>query len=122
MKTPRLKKRQRLLVQCAPFNEEKISDRAMRAAVFRVKKTEGFAHQRAFDRAVATMVQAIPVPDQVTDWVAKGTFVAPRRRTWRQILFNPVVVAIGIALGVIAGISAFILFERLNEFPGEPTA
>jgi hypothetical protein len=45
MKTPQLNRKQRMLVQCAPFNEEKIRDRGMRAAVFRVKKTEMFAHQ-----------------------------------------------------------------------------
>jgi hypothetical protein len=122
MKMPHLNKRQRLLIQCAPFNEKRIDDRAMRAAVFRVKKTEMFSHQRAFDRAVAGLVQAIPIPNQVTEWLSKGTFVAPRRRTWRQIVFNPVVLAIGIAVGVIAGISVFKLIERLNEFPGEPTA
>jgi hypothetical protein len=94
----------------------------MRAAVFKVKKTEAFAHQRAFDQAINSLVQAIPVPDQVHEWVAKGTFIAPKRRTWKQMVFNPVVLAIAIAVGVIAGISVFKLIERLNEFPGEPTA
>lgn len=122
VKTPHLNRRQRLLVQCAPFNEERIADRTMRAAVFRVRKTEQFAHQRAFDRAVASLVQAIPIPNQVTEWLSKGTFVAAPRRTWRQIVFNPVVLAIAIAVGVIAGIFVFKLVERLNEFPGEPTA
>lgn len=121
-KMPRLNRRQRMLVQCAPFNDERIDDRAMRAAVFKVKKTEEFTHQRAFDQAVASLVQAIPVPTSVTEWLSKGTFVAQPRRTWRQILMNPVVLAIGIAVGVIAGISVFKLIERLNEFPGEPTA
>jgi hypothetical protein len=32
------------------------------------------------------------------------------------------VLAIAIAVGVIAGISVFKVLERLNEFPGEPTA
>lgn len=122
MKMPHLTKRQRVLIQCAPFNDEHIEDRAMRAAVFRVKKTEQFGHQRAFDQAVANLVQTIPIPGQVTEWLSKGTFVASPRRTWRQIVFNPVVVAIGIAVGVIAGISVFKIVERLNEFPGEPTA
>ena len=122
MKTPQLNRKQRMLVQCAPFNEARIKDRDMRAAVFRVKKTEMFAHQHAFDQAVASLVQAIPIPSQVDDWLAKGTFVAPPRRTWKQVAMNPVVLAIAIAVGVIAGISAFKLVERLNEFPGEPTA
>lgn len=122
MKMPPLNRRQRVLVQCAPFNDDRIADRAMRAAVFRVKKTEEFSHQRGFDRAVATLVQAIPVPSLVTEWISKGTFVAPKRRTWSQFVMNPAVLAIGIAVGVIAGIFVFKLVERLNEFPGEPTA
>jgi hypothetical protein len=117
-----LNRRQRMLVQCAPFNDERIADRGMRAAVFRVKKTEEFAHQRAFDQAVASLAHAIPIPSQVTEWLSKGTFVAPPKRTWRHIVFNPVVLAISIAVGVIAGISVFKLIERLNEFPGEPIA
>jgi hypothetical protein len=90
--------------------------------VFRVKKTEEFSHQRAFDQAVASLVEAIPIPTSVTEWLSKGTFVAPRRRTWRQVVMNPVVLAIGIAVGVIAGIFVFKLIERLNQFPGQPTA
>ena len=121
-KMPRLSRKQRMLVQCAPFSDERITDRTMRAAVFRVKKTEQFAHQRAFDQAVATLVQAIPLPNEVTEWMSKGTFVASPRRTWRQVVFNPVVLAIAIAVGVIAGISVYKLVERLNQFPGEPTA
>ncbi|HJT80784.1 MAG TPA: hypothetical protein VJ719_06260, partial [Chthoniobacterales bacterium] len=121
-KMPRLNRRQRVLVQCAPFNDDRIEDRAMRAAVFKVKKTEEFTHQRAFDQAVAGLVQAIAIPTSVTEWLSKGTFVAPPRRTWRQVVMNPVVLAIGIAVGVIAGIFVFKLVERLNQFPGEPTA
>lgn len=121
-KMPRLNRRQRVLVQCAPFNDDRIDDRAMRAAVFRVKKTEEFTDQRAFDQAVASLVQAIAIPTPVTEWLSKGTFVAAPRRTWRQFVMNPVVLAIGIAVGVITGIFVFKLIERLNEFPGEPTA
>src|SRR5436853_3983166 len=122
MKMPQLSRKQRMLMQCAPLKDERIADRDMAAAVFGVKKTEEFAHQRAFEQAVAALVQAIPVPTQVEEWLVKGTFVAPPRRTWKQMVFNPVVLAIGIAVGVIAGIFVFKLIERLNEFPGEPTA
>jgi hypothetical protein len=122
MKMPPLTRRQRMFVHCAPFNDERIQDRAMRAAVFRVRKTDEFANQRAFDRAVAVLVQAIPIPAGVTEWLSKGTFVAAPRRTWKDAVQNPVVLAIGIAVGVIAGIFVFKLVERLNEFPGETTA
>ena len=119
---PTLTRRQRMFVQCASFSDERIRDRRMRAAVFRVRKSEEFENQRNFDRAVAELVQSIPIPTEVTEWLSKGTFVAARPRTWKQIVFNPVVLAIGIAVGVIAGIFVFKLVERMNEFPGETTA
>jgi hypothetical protein len=122
MKLPPLTRRQRLLMRCAPFNDERIHDRTMRAAVFRVRKSDEFANQRGFDRAVADLAQTIPIPAEVTEWLSKATFVAAPRRTWKQTLRNPVVLAIGIAVGVIAGISIFKLVERMNAFPGETTA
>jgi hypothetical protein len=122
MKMPRLTRNQRACMQCAPFKDERIQGRAMRAVVFRVRKTEEFAHQRAFDQAIAAVVQAVPIPAEVTEWLSKGTFVAAPKRTWKRTLQNPVVVAVAIALGVIAGISVFKLIERMNAFPGETTA
>ncbi len=122
MKLPHLTKRQRQLMQCAPLNDKRINDRAMRATVFRVKKSDEFGRQRAFDQAVAAVAQSIPVPTPVTEWLSKGTFVAPPKRTWKQTLFNPVVVAISIAVVVIAAIFVLKLVERMNAFPGEATA
>jgi hypothetical protein len=122
MKMPHLTRRQRMFMQCAPFNDERIHDRSMRAAVFRVRKTDEFTNQRAFDRAVAALVQAAAIPAEVTEWLSKGTFVAPPKRTWKRVVLNPVVLAIGIAVGVIAGIFIFKLVERMSEFPGETTA
>ncbi len=112
MKMPRLSRRQRMFVQCAPFTEERIRDRAMRAAVFRVHKTDEFANQREFDRAVAALVQTVPIPEGVTAWLSKGIYVAAPKRTWKQALQNPAVLAIGIMK----------LIERMNEFPGGTTA
>lgn len=111
-----------MFVECAPFNDERIDNRAMRAAVHRVRKADEFAHQRAFDSAIAALVGAIAIPAEVTEWLSKGTFVATPKRTWKQMLQNPVVIAIGIAIGVIAAIFVFKLVERLNEFPGETKA
>jgi hypothetical protein len=122
MKMPRLSRRQRIFLRCAPFNEERIHDRVMRAVVYRVRKTDEFANQRAFDRAVAALVQAIPIPAGVTDWLSKGIFVAAPKRTWKQMVQNPAVLAIGIAVAVIAAVFVMKLIERMNEFPGETTA
>jgi hypothetical protein len=122
MKMPRLTRSQRLLMWCAPFNDERIDDRSMRAAVFRVRKTDEFGRQRAFDVAVAGLVQAIPTPPAVTEWLSKGTFVAVPKRSWKRMVQNPAVIAVAIAVAVITGIFVYKLIERLNEFPGEETA
>ena len=43
--------------EVAPFNEERLTSRAMRSAVFHAKKSDEF-HQQAFDRAVAALVHS----------------------------------------------------------------
>ncbi len=122
MKMPPLNRRQRMLVLCAPFNEQRITDRAMRAAVFRVKKADEFTHQQAFDNAVAELIRQTSMPTEVTDWFTKETTVAPPKRTWKTIATNPAIVAIGIAVLVIATVFSFRLSERMNDFPGADTA
>jgi hypothetical protein len=122
MKMPPLTRRQRTLVQCAPFNEQRINGRAMRAAVFRVRKAEDFTHQQAFDRAVAALVQATPIPAEVEEWVSKQALAAPPRRTWRKTAQNPAIVATAIAVAVMAGVFIFHLMEHRHDFPGVETA
>ena len=122
MKMPTLSRRQRMLVRCAPFNEKRITDRAMRAAVFRAKKADEFTHQQAFDRAVAEIAQKTPMPPEVAEWFTKETTVAPPRRTWKTIATNPAILAIGIAVVVIAVVVAFRVMERMNDFPGADNA
>jgi hypothetical protein len=122
MKMPRLSRRQRMLVRCAPFNERRINDRNMRAAVFRVRKADEFGNQQAFDRAVAALIQAAPIPPEVEEWFSKETVSAPPRRTWKTTARNPAVLAIGIAVAVIAAVFALHVVERMNDFPGAETA
>jgi hypothetical protein len=122
MKMPPLTRGQRALVQCAPFNEQRIHERAMRAAVFRVRKADDFTSQQAFDRALAALVQATPIPAEVEEWFSKETTVAPPRRTWKSTMQNPAILAIGIAVGVMAGVFIFHLLEHRNDFPGAETA
>jgi len=122
MKMPRLTRRQQMLVQCAPFNEQRINDRSMRAAVFRVRKADDFANQQAFDRAMAALVQATPIPAEVEEWFSKETMVAPPRWTWKKTAQNPAILAIGIAVAVMAGIFIFHIMEHRHDFPGAETA
>ena len=122
MKMPSLSRRQRMLILCAPFNEQRITDRSMRAAVFRAKKADEFAHQQAFDRAVAELIRRAPTPPEVAEWFTKETTVAPPKRTWKTIATNPAILAVGIAVVVIATVFGFRVMERMSDFPGADTA
>ncbi len=109
-------------MQCAPVREEHVDDRALRTALHRARKTPAFATQQNFDKAVSALVQAIPIPKEIIEWVPTETFIAPARRNWKKYVQNPVFLATGIAALVIAVILVFQLIDRLNRFPGEPTA
>ena len=122
MKTPGLSRRQRALANCAPINEERIRDRSMRAAVFRARSSSEFENQQSFDRALATLVRAIPIPPETAEWFSDKDLIAPSKWTWKKAGRNPVVLAIGIALVVIAGVFVFQFVGRLNDFPGSGTA
>ena len=97
----------------------------MRTAVTRARRGKDapqFAHQQAFDRAVAALVQSIPVGPDIAEWFANENLIPAGKRRWRKILFNPVVLAIAIAIGVIAGVFSYRVHERMNDFPGAPAA
>ena len=117
-----LSRRDKVLLHCAPLREDHIDDRGLRTAVHHARKTEAFAIQQNFDKAASALVQAIPIPREITEWVPTESFIAPPRRRWKKYLQNPVFLATGIAALVIAVIVIFQLIDRLNRFPGETTA
>jgi hypothetical protein len=122
MKTPGLSRRQRALANCAPINEERIRDRSMRAAVFRARSSSEFKNQQSFDRALATLVRAIPIPPETAEWFSSKDLISPSKWSWKKTARNPVVLAIGIALAVIAAVFVFHFVGSLNDFPGSGTA
>ena len=122
MKPRRLSRRQRALANCAPVSEDRIRDRSMRAAVFRARGSNEFANQQSFDRAVAALVHAIPIPPETAEWFSTKDLISPSKWTWKKTVRNPAVLAIGIALVVIAGVLVFQFVGRLNNFPGSATA
>jgi hypothetical protein len=114
-----------LLLGCAPITERPGMDRAMRAAVNQArhgKKAATFRHQQAFDAAIAKLVRDIPVDAQLAEWFVKENLVPVVRRGWKKIVRNPVVIAIGIALLVIAAVASYRLYEHLHDFPGADKA
>src|SRR6266511_2086994 len=122
MKTPRLSRRKRALLNCAPIGEERIRDRSMRSAVLGASDSKRFANQQSFDRAVAALVRTIPIPPETAEWFSTTDLFASSKWTWKKTVRNPAVLAIGIALIVIAGVLVFQFVARLNDFPGSATA
>jgi hypothetical protein len=122
MRTLRLLRRRRALLNCAPITHSQLADRSMRAAVSRENGSDEFVNQQNFDRAVAELVRLAPIPPESAEWFSEKDVIRARKWTWRRIVLNPAVLAISIALLVIAGVFAFNVVGRLNDFPGSATA
>lgn len=117
-----LSRRQRMLLQCAPISDERVNDRAMRAALHRGGKTEEFTAQRNFDRAITALGRATSIPADISEFVPSETLIPPKRGTWKTQARHPAFLATAIAVAVIAGVSIFQIAEHMNRFPGEATA
>jgi hypothetical protein len=104
------------------MGEDRLNDRAMRAAVSRANGSSDFVNQQNFDRAVAELVRLIPIPPETAEWFSEKEVVGQSKWTWKKMVRNPVVLATSIALLVIAGVVAFQVLGRLNDFPGSATA
>lgn len=122
----RLSRRERTLARCAPITEKPGTDRRMRVAMVRARRSSSFAtefaYQQAFDKAVAALVQATPVSTEVAEWFRNEKLIPQTKRSWLKTILNPAVISIALALAVIAGVIVFIVMERMKEFPGSPTA
>jgi hypothetical protein len=122
MRGLQLLRRRRALLNCAPISHNHLADRSMRVAVSRADGSDEFVNQQNFDRAVAELVRLVPIPPESAEWFSNKEVIRGRKWTWRRIVLNPAVLAISIALVVIAGVFAFQVVGRLNDFPGAPTA
>src|SRR3954471_5823270 len=114
-----------LLLGCAPITEKPGMDRTMRVAINRArhgKKAATFAHQQAFDAAIATLVRGISVDETIAEWFVNENLIPVVRRGWKKIVRNPVVIAIAIALLVIGAVLGYRIHEQLNDFPGAEKA
>jgi hypothetical protein len=122
----RISRREKALVRCAPITEKPGIDRRMRVAVLRARRSKTlaaeFAHQQAFDKAMAALVQNTSVSTEIAEWFRNEKLIPQSRRTWKKTVRNPAVLSIALALAVIAGVIVFIVMERLHDFPGSSTA
>jgi hypothetical protein len=122
VKTLQILRRRRALLNCAPISNDHLVDRPMRTAVSRENGSDEFVNQQNFDRAVAEVVRLVPIPPESAEWFLDKEAIHAPKWTWRRIVLNPAVLAISIALLVIAGVFAFQVLSRLDDFPGSATA
>jgi hypothetical protein len=122
VKTAHLSRRQQLLIACAPVNLQRIDDRTMRAALFRARDSEEFRIQQSFDRAIVDLIQTVPVPAAVAEWLGSEKAIEQPKWTWKRAAKNPAVVASGIAVLVIAAVFGIQFTEHLHDFPGSARA
>ncbi len=112
----------RTLADCAPIDGERSKDRRMRAAVTEAKRGQGFDAQQEFDRALARLVRATPVPPEIAEWFANEKLAQGTRRGWKSIFLHPAIWAVAIALAVIAFIGWLKFDEQIHTFAGESVA
>jgi hypothetical protein len=122
MKPVELSRQQRVLVNCAPIDLDKIDDRAMRSAVFRARGSEPFLRQQAFDKALAGIVETIPIPAEVSEWFSTSDITPAKKWSWKKTARNPALISVAVAMIVIGTVFSLQVAERLHEFPGAPTA
>src|SRR5437588_12924762 len=122
MRTLRLLRRRRALLNCAPISHDHLADRSQRAAVSREDGSEEFVNQQTFDGALAELVRLVPIPPESAEWFLDKEAIRRPKWTWRRIVLNPAVLAISSALLVIVGVFTFHVLGRLNDFPGSATA
>src|SRR5262245_30809441 len=115
-------RRQRSLLNCAPISARRSADHPMRSAMSRANNAAEFVDRQNFDRAVAGVVRLISIPAESAEWFSEKDLVPTSKRTWKNTLRNPAVLAISIAVAVIAGVFVFNFVSHLNEFPGSATA
>ncbi len=122
----RISRREELLTRFAPITEKPGTDRRMRAAILRARRSRSvataFSYQQTFDKAIANLVRAIPVSNEVAEWFRNEKLIPRSKRTWKKTAKNPAVLSAALALAVIAGVVLFIVMERVSEFPGAGTA
>ena len=115
-------RRQRILLNCAPITARQLADRSMRSAISRADDSAEFADQQNFDRALARLVHLISIPAESAEWFSEKELVPVAKRTWKNTVRNPAVLAISTAVAVIAGVFVFNFLSHLHDFPGSATA
>jgi hypothetical protein len=122
----RMSKREKVLARFAPITDKPGTDRRMRVAVLRAKRSGKvaleFTYQQTFDRAIAELVRNIPVSAEIAEWFRNEKLIPIKRRGWKKAIRNPVVHTIALALLVIAGVLFYMVMQRVTEFPGAGSA
>lgn len=122
----RMSRRELMLVRIAPISDKTGTDHRMRVAIMRAKRkgplAAEFSNQQGFDRAIAALVKNIPVSAEISEWFRNEKLIPQKRRGWRRLVRNPVVISIAVALAVITGVVVVNILEGMKQFPGSDTA
>lgn len=122
----RISRREKMLTGFAPITDKPGTDRRMRVAVLRARRSrttaKDFAQQQTFDKAMAALVQTAPVSAEIAEWFRNEKLIPQSKRTWKKTARNPAVLSAALAVAVIVGVIVFIVLERMKEFPGSETA
>src|SRR4029453_17648790 len=89
MRTLRIFRRRRALLNCAPISPDRLADRSMRAAVSRSDGSDEFVNQQNFDRAVVELVRLVPIPPESAEWFLDKEAIRAPKRTARRSAPHP---------------------------------
>lgn len=121
-----LSRKKRDLIECAPIDDARPNDRAMRSALERARTipeaAASLTAQQQFDQALAKLAGAITIPKEVEEWASNATLLKGIKRSWTKTARHPAILATALAILVMAGIGIFFFVEQLHEFPGSETA
>ena len=114
------------LACCRPDGADQ-GDRRLREALQRMaadsKLREAFALQADFDGPMAALVQSLPLPAGFRQEIAAGQRRATRPRgfSWRGLLWQPVALAVGLAVLFLAVWAGMAVYEHSTGFAGDDT-
>ena len=121
-----LTRRKRALVEVAPISDTPPSDRAMRSALETARTipetAAALTAQHHFDVALANLVHRIAIPKEAEEYFVNAALIKGAKRSWKTTASHPAILATALAVLVLAGVAAFLFYERLQEFPGSDTA
>jgi hypothetical protein len=118
--------KQRTLLACCRPDADDHGDKKMREALNSLEADstlkESFNTQAEFDRPLAALVQAVPLPENFDAEISTGLNRASHPQfSWRGLLREPAFWAVLLAFTFLVAWGGDMLYERAVGFPGDET-